>query len=249
MHVFLISAKFWGGDLVWKGRAERNGVLFTPPSFPSPELLLTEELILVSGHIIQRSLSREMANIRKIGWTLAQMLVGCCSGILAGGVLLALVNFAWRGLLRVNLGGFVTAVLLLISFLIVFGSAVMATAEGVRLMGRFIPRPASRRRMYEGSFLGACAAVAILTVTRADWLSTLEEWGSPIRLAGTLIYYVIALPMKFALFWLPPLVLLAIAAPIGAAIAYSLPPHEEGRPESKASGDAPDKGDRGEGTA
>ena len=190
-----------------------------------------------------------MANIRKIGWTLAQMLVGCCSGILAGGVLLALVNFAWRGLLRVNLGGFLTAVLLLISFLIVFGSAVAATAEGVRLMGRFIPRPASRRRVYEGSFLGACAAVAILTVTRADWLGTLEEWGAPIRLIGTLLYYVMALPMKFALFWLPPLVLLAIAAPIGAAIGYNLPQHEERRSESKDSGGAPGKGDGGEGTA
>lgn len=77
-----------------------------------------------------------MANTKKIGLTLAQMLVGCCSGILAGGASLFLINLAWRGLQQVHLGGFLTALLLLISFLIVFGAAVAATAEGVRQMGK-----------------------------------------------------------------------------------------------------------------
>lgn len=168
-----------------------------------------------------------MANVRKIGLTFAQMLVGCCCGILAGGILLFLINFAWQGVQRLNLGGFLTALLLLISFLIVYGAAVAATAEGVRQMGRFVPRQTSRRKTYEGSFLGACAAVAVLTVTRADWMGTLQEWGAPVRLVGTLLYFVIVLPVKFAIYWLPPLLLLIIAAPIGAAIGYNLPPEEE----------------------
>lgn len=176
-----------------------------------------------------------MAKIRKIGLTFVQMLVGCCSGILAGGISLSLINFAWRGIQRLHLGSFPTALLLLISFLVVYGAVVAATAEGVRQMGRFVPRQASRRKIYEGSFLGACAAVAVLTVTRADWLSTLEEWGGPIKLLGTFLYFVIVLPVKFAIYWLPPLLLLVIAAPIGAAIGYNLPPPAEEKLESEDS--------------
>jgi len=173
-----------------------------------------------------RSIDRKMANVRKIGLTFVQMLVGCCCGILAGGISLSLIDFAWPGIQRLNLGGFLTALLLLISFLIVYGAAVVATAEGVRQMGRFIPRQTSRRKIYEGSFLGACAAVAVLTVTRADWMGTLQEWGAPVRLVGTLLYFVIVLPVKFVIYWFPPLLLLIIAAPIGAAIGYNLPPPE-----------------------
>jgi len=190
-----------------------------------------------------------MANVKRIGFTFMQMLVGCCSGILAGGISLYLINLAWRGIQRLNLGGFLMALLLLISFLIVYGAAVAATAEGVRQMGRFIPRQASRRRIYEGSFLGACAAVAILTVTRADWMGTLQmtlEWGGPVRLLGTLLYYlgtllyyVIVLPVKFTIYWLPPLLLLIIAAPIGAAIGYNLTPSEEEKTETEDSEEQP----------
>ena len=140
-----------------------------------------------------------MADIRKMGLTFAQMVVGCCSGILAGGISLSLINFAWRGLQRLHLGSFPTALLVLVSFLIVYVAVVAATAEGVRQMGRFVPRQASRRRIYEGSFLGACAAVAVLTVTRADWIGTLKEWGGPIRLMGTFLYFVMVLPVKFAI--------------------------------------------------
>jgi hypothetical protein len=186
-----------------------------------------------------------MANVRKIGLSFVQMLVGCCSGIVAGGISLFLVNFAWRGIQRLHLGGFLAALLLLISFLIVYGSAVAATAEGVRQMGRFIPRQASRRKIYEGSFLGACAAVAVLTVTRSDWITTLEEWGSPVRLLGTFIYYVIVLPLKFAIYWFPPVLLLIIAAPIGAAIGYNLPTPEEEKSGTQGSQEQPADGKDG----
>lgn len=165
-----------------------------------------------------------MVNIRKIGLTLAQILVGCCCGVLAGVISLYLVSLAWRGLNQFHLHGFLTAILLVVSFLIVYAAVVTTTAEGVRQMGRFIPKQVSRRRMYEGSFLGLCAAVAILSVTLASWTVALEEQLPLIRVLGNVFYYVIVIPMKLLIFWLPPLLILIISAPIGAAIAYNVPP-------------------------
>jgi hypothetical protein len=180
-----------------------------------------------------------MINVRKISLTLAQILVGCFCGILVGGLLLSLINLAWGGLQRVDLGGLPTALLLLISFLIVYAAAVAATAEAVRQMGRFIPRQTSRRRIYEGSFLGTCVAVVVMTATRSDWINTLEEWhgriGALLRFLVTLFYFVIVAPVKLATFWLPAIALLIIAAPIGAAIGYNLPPPEEGGLETEDS--------------
>jgi hypothetical protein len=168
-----------------------------------------------------------MVNVRKIGLTLAQISVGCCCGVLAGVISLYLVSLAWRGLNQVHLGGFLTAILLVISFLIVYAAVVTTTAEGVRQMGRFIPKQVSRRRIYEGSFLGLCAAVAILSVTLASWTVALDEQLPLIRVLGNVFYYVIVIPLKLFIFWLPPLLILIIAAPIGAAIAYNVPPSEE----------------------
>ena len=167
-----------------------------------------------------------MANVRKIGLTFAQMFVGCCSGILAGLISLSLVNLMWRGLQQAHLGGFLTALLILISFLIVYGAVIVSTAEAVRQMGRFIPRQTSRRRIYEGSFLGACAVVAVLTVALGNWTGALEGQSNLIRLLGTLFYYVAVIPLKLAVQWIPRLFLFIIAAPIGAAIAYNLPAQE-----------------------
>lgn len=168
-----------------------------------------------------------MVNTKKMGLTFAQVLVGCCAGALAGGISLLLINFMWRGTQSWHLGGFLTALLLLISFLIVYGASIVGTAEGVRQMGRFIPKQTSRKKMYEGAFLGICAAVAILTVTRGDWISTLDEWGGPIKALGTLIYLVLIRPIQFATGWIPPRFVLLISAPIGAAIAYNATPHKE----------------------
>jgi len=175
-----------------------------------------------------------MANAKKIGFTFAQIAVGCLAGVVAGVVSLSLINFAWRGLQQLNLGTFLTALLLLASFLIFFGGIVAATAEGVRQMGRFIPRQASRRKIYEGSFLGACAAVAVLSVTRSDWVGTLDEWGGPVKVLGTLLYFIVVLPVKTATFWVPSLLVLLIAAPIGAAIGYNLPPAEAKATQTEA---------------
>ena len=186
-----------------------------------------------------------MANTKKIGLTFAQMLVGCCTGILAGGVSLFWINLIWRGTPLASLGGFLTALLLLISFLVVYGAGVVGTAEGVRQMGRFIPRQTSRRKIYEGAFLGICAAVAILTVTRGDWLSTLEEWGGPIKLLGSFIYLVLILPVKFATGWIPAHFLLLIAGPIGAAIGYNTTPQEKEVPEAQKPDEQPASSKRG----
>ena len=172
---------------------------------------------------------------KKIGLTFAQMLVGCCTGVLAGWLSLLSIKLIWRGDWWAHLGGFLTAVLLLASFLIIYGAGVVGTAEGVRQMGRFIPKQTSRRKMYEGAFLGICAAVAILTVTRGDWLTTLEEWVGPVKILGTLIYTILVLPVRFATGWIPARFLLLIAAPIGAAIAYNIPPQAEKSPESAGS--------------
>lgn len=160
---------------------------------------------------------------KKIGLIFMQILVGCLAGALVGWGLLTLINLAWRGLQQLPLSDFLTGLLLLISFLTVFSATIIATAEGVRLMGTFLQKQASRRRVYEGSFLGICSAVAILTATRGDWINTLDEWGGPIKLIATLLYFVVVIPAKLATFWLPSLFLLIIAAPIGASLAYNLP--------------------------
>lgn len=177
-----------------------------------------------------------MTSGKKIGLTFAQMLAGCCAGLLAAGFSLFAINLIWRGNWSAHLGGFLTAILLLASFLIVYGAGIMGTAEGVRQVGRFIPMPTSRRRIYEGAFLGICAAVAVLTVTRADWLGTLKEWGGPVSFVGTLLYYIVIRPVRFITGWIPGKFLLVIAGPIGAAIAYNNPLQED-EAEVSAEGD------------
>jgi len=171
-----------------------------------------------------------MINTKKMGLTFAQVLVGCCAGALAGGISLFLINSIWRGTQSLHLGGFLTALLLLASFLIVYAANVIGTAEAVRQMGRFIPKQTSRRKMYEGAFLGICAAVAILTVTRGDWISTLEDWGGPIKALGTLIYLILIRPILFATGWIPARFVLLISAPIGAVIAYNITAHRKEEP-------------------
>jgi hypothetical protein len=164
-------------------------------------------------------------NKKKLGWSVLQVAVGCVVGVLIGWVSLTLIDLVWQGLQQLSLGGFLTGLLLLISFLIILGATIASTAESVLFMGRFIPRSISRKRIYEGAFLGICAAVAILTVTRGDWMGTLDEWGAPFRLVATLFYLIIVLPIKLVTFWIPSLFLIFVSAPIGATIGYNLPPY------------------------
>lgn len=175
----------------------------------------------------------------KIGLTLAQIIAGCITGVLACLILLYLVNLVWGGIQGSSMNGFISAILLLISFLIIYFGTVVAAAEGVRQMGRLVLRidpskkPVSLKHIYEGSFLGLCAAVAILSVTRGDWDSTLQEWGSSIRALGKVIY-VFVMPVKLLTLGYSErlanpsaLFLLIISAPIGAVISYYVSPTEK----------------------
>jgi hypothetical protein len=166
-------------------------------------------------------------NRKKLGWTFAQVFAGGIAGIIACLVSLTLINLIWQGLQQLYLSNFLTGLLLLISFLLMLSVTIMAIAESVILIGRFVPKETSRRKIYEGSFLGLCAAVAILSVTRGDWIGTLEEWGGLIKLVATLFYLVAFLPLKLITFWLPALFVIIIAAPIGATIGYNLSAHNE----------------------
>jgi hypothetical protein len=162
------------------------------------------------------------ANVKKLTWTLAQVITGGVAGFLAGWISLLLINLIWQGLISLSLGSFLTGLLLLISFLILLCATVIATSESVLLIGRFIPRETSRRKIYEGCFIGLCSAVAILSVTRGDWISTLDEWSGLVKLIATLFYIIAFLPLKLVTFWIPSLFLIIMAAPIGATIGYNL---------------------------
>jgi len=161
-------------------------------------------------------------NTKKLGWTLTQVFSGGLAGFLACWISLLLINLIWQELQYLPLGNFLTGLLLLISFLVLLSITIIASSESVLQIGRFIPKKASRRKVYEGSFLGLCAVVAILSVTRGDWVSALDEWGGLIKLVATLFYLVVFLPLKLVTFWIPALFFIMIAAPIGATIVYNL---------------------------
>jgi len=166
-------------------------------------------------------------NKRKLGWTLVQIVVGCIAGLLCGWLSLTLMSYVTKGIHSSELGSFLSGIILLVSFLAVFCLTIFASAESVRQIGRFIPKETSLKKIYEGSFLGICAAVALLFISRGDWLNSLDEWGGIIKLVAILFYLILVLPIKLITFWIPAAVILAIAAPIGAVIGYNMSPHEE----------------------
>lgn len=161
-------------------------------------------------------------NTRRLGFTLLQILAGGCAGLLAGLILLSLINLIWTGLSNIYMHGFIKGLLILASFLIIVMGVLSATAETILLIGKYIPRETSRKKIYEGGFLGICTVVAFLTVTRGDWMGTLAEWGGLIKLVGTIFYFVVALPAKLFTFWIPVFLLFFLGAPVGSTIAYHL---------------------------
>ncbi len=165
-------------------------------------------------------------NTKRFGFTLLQIFAGGCAGLLAGIILLSLINLIWSGLGNIYINGFIKALLILISFLILILGALSATVESILLIGKYTPREISRKKIYEGGFLGICTAVAFLTVTRGDWMGTLVEWGGPIRLIGTIFYFIVALPAKLFTFWIPVFLFIFFGAPVGSAIAYNLMPQK-----------------------
>jgi len=171
---------------------------------------------------------------KRVSLVFLQFLGGCIVGVIAYLVLRLLTDLLWIKLQQVDFGGFLTAIFLLISFFIVYFGSIVAAAEGVRQTGRLLKHPGasedsmSLRRIYEGSFLGLCAAVALLSVTRGDWAGTLQEWGNPIKAIGEIVYKIIV-PIKFLTFGfsedlaLPSAIfIIIISAPIGAIISYNV---------------------------
>lgn len=162
---------------------------------------------------------------RKILLIIGQIVAGGMAGIIACLVSFGLVNLFWRAVDPKSIFGFIRGILLLISFLFILSAIVASVSETVMQFKRYIPREMlSRKIVYEGCFLGICAAVALLSVTRSDWLNSLEDWGGGIKLIATLFYLLLFLPLKLVTFWIPALLILSVSAPIGATIAFYVNP-------------------------
>ena len=174
------------------------------------------------------------SKLKKTLLIVAQITASGTAGVIACLLSLALINLMWQVIDPSSMIGFIRGILLLISFLIVLSASLIAVSETVRQFKRFIPREAIYRKMiYEGCFLGICAAVSLLSVTRGDWINSLEEWGGGIKLMATLFYLVASLPLKLVTFWIPALIVLAISAPIGATIGFYFIPKIKNKKETE----------------
>lgn len=162
---------------------------------------------------------------RKAIYVILQLIVGCAAGVLSYEILLNITNLIWQQLEQVSINEFLKALLILVSFVVITSGFIAAIGESVKVIGvKLTLKNAPRKRVYEGAFLGMCTAVAILSVTRGEWMYALEEWGGMVRLVATFLYFLIVLPIKFLTFWIPSVALLIISAPIGAVISYNYLP-------------------------
>lgn len=171
---------------------------------------------------------------RKILLIAGQIVISGIAGIIACLLSFTIVNLLWQGIDPQSIFGFIRGILLLISFLFILFASITAVSETVLQFRRYIPREfISRKMVYEGCFLGICAAVALLSVTRSDWINSLEDWGGGVKLIATLFYLLLFLPLKLFTFWIPALLILSISAPIGATIAFYLNPHTKKKKETE----------------
>lgn len=162
---------------------------------------------------------------RKVIYIILQLVVSCVAGVLSYEILLNITNLIWQRIDQVSINEFVRALLVLVSFIVITAGVIVAIGESVKTIGvKLALKDVPRKRVYEGAFLGMCTAVAVLSVTRGEWMYALEEWGGMIRLVATLLYFLIVLPIKFLTFWIPSVALLIISAPIGAVISYNYLP-------------------------
>jgi len=166
------------------------------------------------------------AKLKKISWIIAQIFASGMAGAIACLLSFTIVNLIWQRVDPLSIFGLLRGILLLITFLFVLASTIAAVSETVLQFKRFIPRETiSRKMVYEGCFLGICAAVALLSVTRGEWMNSLEDWGGGIKLIATLFYLIAFLPLKLVTFWIPAFLVLSISAPIGATIGFYVIPH------------------------
>jgi len=164
--------------------------------------------------------------------TLIQLLLGSVFGLAGGGLCLFIFDkFLWKGLLYkappstpLISGGILLGIPLLITILLAYGITVLCVGEGVRLATYWLEKKnLQRNNVYQGAFLGAPAAAALMTMATYDW-SGMDVGFNPIIMGIIhLIAVVISFPVKILLLLrCPPELLLIIAAPIGAILGYRL---------------------------
>ena len=168
-----------------------------------------------------------MPRKRTIALTVSQIALGGSIGLASGWLCRLIVELLlWKGLIgdRVQ-HGFWVGLLLLISFGMTYGSALVGVAEGVIFAGRRFGVSIDRKLTYQGAFLGAPAIVALMSLLNIHWEGLI---------ASNLLFYVllniaqllaliISLPLRILLaIKCPPELLYIVAAPIGAILGYRL---------------------------
>lgn len=171
-----------------------------------------------------------MTKFRAIGLTFAQIGLGAVLGLFGGLVVYYLVNnLIWKYLLaNVVNNGLIASLLQLISFLAIYGFAVVCVGESVRFI-EFLKHhnnnSISRRDLYWWSFLGAPAIIALSFIANIDW-SSMSGIIFPINIIFGIVYaivFVLYIPIKIVTYFRIPIeIVYVIAAPIGAIIGYKL---------------------------
>ena len=124
---------------------------------------------------------------------------------------------------------------MLVSFGVVYGSAIVGVGEGVRFAGLRFNVDIDRKNAYRGAFLGAPAIVAVISLLNIHWDAII----APNRLIYLilpvvhLIAAIISLPIRIFIDWLnfPPELLYIVSAPIGAILGYRIDwSHSRGTP-------------------
>ncbi len=169
--------------------------------------------------------------------TLIQILLGSVFGLAGAGLsLLIFDKLLWKGLLYkappstpVISGGILLGIPLLITILLTYGITVLCVGEGVRLAAYWIEKKnLQRNNVYQGAFLGAPAAAALMTMATYDWSGMGMDFNPMIMGIIRIIAVVISFPVKILLLLrCPPELLLIIAAPIGAILGYRLSKPDE----------------------
>ncbi len=179
-----------------------------------------------------------MSKKNAIFLTLSQIGLGSLLGLVCGWVSLFIFsNLIGQGLIGNSAQhGFWIGLFLLISFGVVYGSAVVGVGEGVRFAGLRFNVDIDRKNAYRGAFLGAPAIVAVISLLNIHW----EAIVAP----NTLIYlilpvvhliaYIISLPIHILIdtrLNFPPELLYIVSAPIGAILGYRIDwSHSHGTP-------------------
>jgi len=169
-----------------------------------------------------------MTKFRAIGLTFAQIGLGTVLGLFGGLVGYYLVNnLIWKYFLaNVVNNGLIVSLLQLLSFLAIYGFAVVCIGEGVRFIESLKHNKNSipRSDFYRGAFMGAPAIIALLSITNIDW-SSMSGIVFPFNIIFGIVYaivFVLTIPIKIITYFIPIEILYVIVAPIGAVIGYKL---------------------------